>query len=148
MATYVYECPAHGRVEVVKAHAEAGHPEVCGRCAAALGLVNAGLTPAQKLCFQLAPMRKVFTAQSFIMRPDGYNLRPGDDGYSDFRRELETGQVRNVGSRERYAETVRDDYVPEQVKVVYTEEQRYELAQLSQVVDRQIREEMPDLESA
>lgn len=81
VATYVYRCRAHGRVEVVKPMAESGRGEACPSCAAA--------------------MVKDFTAHGIIMRPTGYNLRPGDKDYANFARPWELGEVREPDATSR-----------------------------------------------
>lgn len=81
MPTYVYRCPAHGTEEVVKRLADHGRVEPCSACG--------------------RPMDKVFSALGFIMRPSGYQLKPGDKGYANFDRARELGEVRDpdAGSR-------------------------------------------------
>lgn len=81
MPTYVYRCPAHGTVEVDKRMVDGGLPEVCPTCA--------------------TQMVKVYAAQGFIMRPTGYSLRPGEEGYSNFARPWELGEVREPDASSR-----------------------------------------------
>lgn len=74
MPTYLFSCPMCGRREVIKPMGEASRPEQCPDC--------------------LAPMRRIFTPPlRTIVRPSGYRLAPDDPGFSDFRREMELGQI-------------------------------------------------------
>ncbi len=120
MSRYDYTCPTHGLVEVVKPMTQAGRQE---RCPAGAGV-----------------MTRVFTPAGFIMRPSGWHLRPGDSGYSNFQRELELGEVRTPTEIRRYHVPEESHLAPPK-QITYTEEQRYELAQMSMVMDRAIREE-------
>lgn len=109
----------------------------------------AGAPQACTACGQ--PMRRLYTGQAFIIRPTGWALRPGDRGYSDFRRERELGELRGPSEREgafgdaSYSDEspldalTADDYtLPDAVL--------RELHQAGTVADRIIREEMRDVE--
>jgi predicted nucleic acid-binding Zn ribbon protein len=82
MPEYIYECASHGRVTVAKSADDAGRPEYCTAC------VLAGLLTGPH-------MRRIFTPQGFIMRPSGYRRSPDDPKFSDFRREMELGELRD-----------------------------------------------------
>lgn len=76
MPRHDFRCdPCEVTREVVRSFAEidAGAPVLCG-------------------CGQ--PMRWVPTPLGFIMRPTGWDLKPGDEGYSDFSRAKELGEIR------------------------------------------------------
>lgn len=77
MQTYVFQHRAcRVRRDIKRAVADAGAPgppcPVCG-----------------------LPLARVFATAGFIMRPQGYRLRPEDKGYDDFRYEQECGQIRD-----------------------------------------------------
>jgi len=92
MPRYDYECQTCGRVrEVVKPMAEAGREERCWDC----------MQFGTDLEADFRPMKRLYSAQGFIMRPTGYALRPGDKGYSDFSRALELGEVRDPDAKSR-----------------------------------------------
>lgn len=127
MATYLYRCPDHGQVEIEKPMSQAAWDEDCfvGGCTRQL--------------------KRVYTGASVIMRPQGWNLRPGDHGYWDFNREQELGQIRQgITADER-----RLDDFPRQEppKIEYSVSQMRELRNLSEIVDRNIREssDIPEL---
>lgn len=74
MPTYVYSCSEDGQVEIVKPMADAGRAEVCPACGAAL--------------------RRIYTRPlQQIIRPSGWRLSPDDPKFSDFRREMELGEL-------------------------------------------------------
>ena len=79
MPRYEYACAAHGRTLITKDIDQAGTPEVCAVCGEQL--------------------RRIFSAAGFIMRPSGYNLRPGDKNFSNFDREAELGEIRSNGDK-------------------------------------------------
>ena len=83
MPRYEYECKAHGRVEVTKPAELAGREEYCARC----------LRPGPTGHYR--PMRRIFSTQPAIIRPGGYNRRPGDPGFDDFSYELECGELKD-----------------------------------------------------
>lgn len=95
MPRYDYECPVHGVVEVVKSMAEAGDPEWCD----AVVHVAEDDPGVSWVCGR--ELKRLYSAQGFIMRPTGYALRPGDKGYSDFSRALELGEVRDPDAKSR-----------------------------------------------
>lgn len=78
MPVYSYTCPEHGYTEIIKPMDEASVPEVCVVC--------------------IAPLRRIYNPQRFIIRPSFYNCSPDDPQYSNFDRELELGEVRDPGS--------------------------------------------------
>lgn len=80
MIPYEYRCPTHGVTTRVKPVADAARVETCTHCGATL--------------------RRVYATQRVIIRPRGYNLRPGEYagnglGYSFFDYELERGELRD-----------------------------------------------------
>lgn len=144
MPTYEYRCPAHGYVEVEKPMARAGDREFCPRCASACLRSTVADTPFPYWVDRehpLLPMVRVYSGQAHVVRPTGWHLRPGDRGYSDFRRELELGEVRQgVLTDERRLDaslTAR----PAPPPIVYTDAQRRAIRNLGEVVDRGIRED-------
>lgn len=81
MPAYTYRCPECRAVQdVIKPMAAASDPAYCG-CGARL--------------------KRVYNAQRIIIRPRGYNLRPGERAssgglaYDDFGYELERGDLRD-----------------------------------------------------
>lgn len=88
MPRYDYRCDGCGATrEVVKPMAQAGRAEFCRDCLIA-AFADGESAPA------LRPMTRLFAGLGFIMRPSGYNLKPGDAGYADFDRAIELGEVR------------------------------------------------------
>lgn len=77
MPAYDFHCTTHGTTTVVRPMAEAGAPHHCPTCG--------------------ARARRLYPPVPCIMRPSGYNRRPGEPGYSDFRRELELGEIKEPG---------------------------------------------------
>jgi hypothetical protein len=84
---YTYRCPVHGEIDVAKPAAEAGRDEWCTDC-----FLDGHLG---------GPMRRVYDQQRrAIVRPRGYNLRPGERdptvpglSYSNFAHELARGEL-------------------------------------------------------
>jgi putative FmdB family regulatory protein len=120
MPIYEYRCSQHGLRTIRKPMAEAGRIEYC------------------PLCIDATPLTRIYSGQAFVIRPSGWGLRPGDEGYSDFRREGELGELRG-------APQYRNEYVePElmrrqEYEINLSGEQTRELRQLSELVDREIR---------
>jgi len=124
MPTYVFRCPEHGPAEVyipVALYDDLKDHVACDVC--------------------LTPMIRVFTPQNFIMRPSGWNLRPGADGYSFFDRERELGELREVGETDLHGR-VEDEALPEAPLPEPDPRQVQEIHELGRTIDRQIREEM------
>lgn len=118
MPYYVHACEEHGPVEVHRPMLEAGWPIDCPTCG--------------------GPMRRVYFQIATIVRPGGWQLRPGDKGYWDFDRQRELGELRD-GSHESAVGKVKDPETPRPT-VKYTEDDLYELNQMGQVWDRAIRD--------
>jgi predicted nucleic acid-binding Zn ribbon protein len=121
MPSYVYECREHGTFEVEKPMALSGETEWCRHCD--------------------WPMRRIYTPQGFIMRPSGYNRRPGDPNYADFRRELELGEIREPGDTDLHGK-VEDEVLPPDELPEPDPRHMQRIHELGRAVDRQIREEM------
>lgn len=95
------------------------------------------LRPLCKKCFGYT--KRIFTPVDMIMRPSGWNLRPGDQGYGDFNREAELGELRGPSHSAAYH--VAEDYETEQAPVPKPSfEQMREIHQLGEVMDNAIRE--------
>lgn len=126
MPVYVFKCDGCGKTaERLRPVDERNRDVVCRRCypktAAPAGL-----------------MRRVFTAPGVIVRPSGWNLRPGDRGYSTFDREAELGELR--GASANPVGYVADDAIPETPLPQPSYEALRELHQFGEVVDRAVRE--------
>jgi hypothetical protein len=96
MATYTYRCPVHGQMEIRKPMAEAGTQEWCPQCLGRRRGLLAAIWEGEN-----DPMRRVYDQQRrAIVRPRGYNLRPGERdptvpglSYSNFAHELARGEL-------------------------------------------------------
>lgn len=110
MPTYEYRCPHCGPRDINKPVGERARPECCPRCA--------------------TPMRRIYTAQGFIMRPSGYRLKPGDRGFDDFRREHELGELRDDPTPLKFTpeELARMDEMP--MAIAPDPERDHQFAQL------------------
>lgn len=105
--------------------AESGSAEFCPDCA-----------------YSAPPMRRIFTAQNFIMRPSGWLLKPGDKNYSNFNRELELGEVRKVGAMKRYGPAPEEEEPAPAAPIRVPDAAMREIHELGRTIDRQVREEM------
>lgn len=98
MPTYTFRCELHGDSDVRRDHRFASSPQYCYECRHAIGLVigeNVAMTKEQ---LESTRMRRIYNPQRIIVRPLGYDLRPGERlrnglGYDDFARELALGDL-------------------------------------------------------
>lgn len=138
MTTYAFRCPAHGEVVLRFPMGEAGDTRPCPHCG--------------------ATARRVWSVSRQIIRPRGYNLRPGEYagpglGYSFFDYELERGELRDDATgaytpesrAKREAEIAATDvYVPrpmEEIDRDIPHKAHQELHEWARAVHSQLTEE-------
>lgn len=157
MPTYTFECKVHGRRDVKRPMDEAGDPAYCPQCVREWVRLGPG-EELEDFAFAYGPMRRIYNPQRIIVRPRGYNLKPGEYagnglGYSFFDYELERGELRDDASgayspesrAKREAEIAASDvYVPRPMAEIDREiphQAHQELHEWARVVHAQLTEE-------
>lgn len=102
MPTYTFACPVHGRMDITRPANHAGWDQGCPRCYEEVFDPTRPLEERNAL-LQRSPflMRRIYNQQRrAIVRPRGYNLRPGERdptvpglAYSNFAHELARGEL-------------------------------------------------------